>query len=377
MTHYIDTMVRKLAVKRDKRKVYRGRGVYSVINKEILMIESRSFIRHQLKEAIEPYQDIQLIGLAKDLQRGYELCKDHTPNIVIIDGKLLLDEELHFACKLMMMHPMQVIAIADEGTYDQLMTIRDQTLCLHNIILISQNNRIEGILDVLGAVLRHDQMAKDINNRFMDRIRKTYANVGEDVIAIGASTGGVSAIEMVLADLVGDMPPVLMVQHMSKTFTTKMAERLCMISTIMVKEAVDGEFVRKNVAYLAPGDQHMMIVEKEGHYCIQLDHGSLIHYQRPAVDRLFESVAEVVGSKSVGVLLTGMGRDGASGLKQMKESGAYTIAQDAASSVVFGMPKAAIEMGAACEVTSVEFIGKRIIELGSIRPVEGSIQNAV
>lgn len=150
-----------------------------------------------------------------------------------------------------------------------------------------------------------------------------------------------------------------------------------MISKITVKEAEDGEFIRKNVAYLAPGDQHMMITEKNGHYCIQLDRGGLIHYQRPAVDRLFESVAEVVGPKSVGVLLTGMGRDGADGLKQMRDTGAYTIAQDAASSVVFGMPKAAIELGAACEVTSIEFIGKKLLELSAITPVRRVIQDAV
>lgn len=180
------------------------------------MIESRSFIRHQLKQAIDPYRDMEIVGLAKDLQRGYELCKEHNPNIVIIDGRLLLDVELNFACKLMMMHPMQVIAIADEGTYDELLNVRGGTLCLHNIILIGENNRTEGILDVVGAVLRYDQMAKDISNRYTAKIEKTYASVGDDIIAIGASTGGVSAIEMVLSDLTGDMPPVLMVQHMSK-----------------------------------------------------------------------------------------------------------------------------------------------------------------
>lgn len=331
--------------------------------KNILMIEPKAAIRQKIYRETEKYGEMEVTATAKTLVRGYELSRDKENNVLILDGRLLLDEDLEFTCKLMSIRPMQLIVTADAKTYDSLMEMKADKLCMHNLIMIDSYDMDSGVQDVIGAVLSHDQMIRDITNRYEEKMKQSYASVSEPVIAIGASTGGVTAIEMVLTGFEGAMPPVLMVQHMSKTFTEKMAQRLASITRLEVVEAKEGDCLRRNVAYLAPGNRHMTIRADGGHYRICLDEGPLVHYQRPAVDRLFESVAKEAGEKSIGVLLTGMGKDGAMGMKKMKDRGAYTIAQDAASSVIFGMPKAAIDIGAACEVASVDHISERVQEL--------------
>lgn len=341
------------------------------------MIEKRAFVRHHLKKALERYSEFTIVGVAKDLVRGFELCQDREPDIIILDGKYLLDEDKDFACKLLATRPMQIIAIADKAIHDHLALRDDSKICLHNLVELDGHKVEKSILDIVGAVLKHDVMIKDIKSRYNQKIKKTYANSDEAIIAIGASTGGVEAIENVLKGLRGDTPPILMVQHMSKIFTTKMARRLTKITIVTVKEATQGEYLRRNVAYLAPGDQHMTIEEDKGNYRIKLDTGPMVHYQRPAVENLFESVAKVSGHKSVGILLTGMGKDGAKGLSDMRKAGAYTIAQDAASCVVFGMPHAAIELGAACEVTPINEVAKRIEELSAVEVPKRKIRDAV
>lgn len=280
---------------------------------------------------------------------------------------------------MLALRPMQIIVLADEFVYEELMRLEYDENCIHNLIMLDKSKILESLLDMVGAILRHDRMRKDIESRYYQKLEKTYAKVGEPVIALGASTGGVSAIEMVLTKLKKEVPPILMVQHMSKAFTGKMAERLSKLSAIQVKEASDGEIIRRNVAYLAPGDKHMTIEKYKGNYRIKLDLEPLIHYQRPAVEKLFDSVADQVGEDAIGVLLTGMGRDGANGLLNMRNSGgAYTIAQDAASCVVFGMPKAAIELDAACEIAPpIEVVSSRMMELGGITSKDEEIRSAV
>lgn len=347
------------------------------VSKRILLIEHRSFVRLHLKHEMEAYEDIEIVGVAKDLTRGYELCRDKAPNIIVMDGRSFLREDRDFACKMIAMRPMQIIALADDLVYDELIAMNQRSMCIHNLILLDKSKILESLLDIVGAALRHDRMMKAIESNYYQKIEKTYTKAGDPVIAIGASTGGVSAIEQVITGIRGDAPPILMVQHMSKTFTGKMAERLCKLAKMEVKEAEDGEYIRNNVAYLAPGDQHMTVEAYKGNYRIRLDHGPLVHYQRPAVEKLFESVAKEIGDQSIGVILTGMGRDGAQGLLQMREAGAYTIAQDAASCVVFGMPRAAIELDAACEITSVDEVAGRLMELSAVTIQTEEVRDAV
>jgi two-component system chemotaxis response regulator CheB len=169
-------------------------------------------------------------------------------------------------------------------------------------------------------------------------------------LAIGASTGGTEAIKEILVNLPPTSPGLVIVQHMPPKFTTSFAERLNQLAELEVKEAEDGDSVLPGRALIAPGNQHMLLHRSGARYLVRVKTGPPVNHQRPSVDVLFESAAQAAGSNAVGVILTGMGADGAAGLKAMRLRGAYTIAQDEASCVVFGMPKEAIKLEAACKV---------------------------
>lgn len=184
------------------------------------------------------------------------------------------------------------------------------------------------------------------------------------IIAIGASTGGTEAIKTVLTTMPPNSPGIVIVQHMPAQFTTSFAERLDSLSQITVKEAKDGDSVTNGQALLAPGNFHMLLKRSGARYYVQVKKGPLVHHQRPAADVLFRSVANYAGRNAVGIILTGMGADGATGLLEMKQAGAKTIAQDEKSCVVFGMPKEAIKVGAVDKVVDIRNVAK--IALGMI-----------
>jgi two-component system chemotaxis response regulator CheB len=181
------------------------------------------------------------------------------------------------------------------------------------------------------------------------------------IIAIGASTGGTKAIETVLTSMPANAPATVIVQHMPEAFTRAFAERLNQICRMEVREARDNDHAIPGLALIAPGNYHMLLKRSGGSYLVRIKNGPRVHYQRPSVDILFQSVAKSAGGNAVGAILTGMGADGAKGLLAMKESGAYTIAQDEATSVVFGMPKEAIELGAAHKIVPLSSITQEIL----------------
>jgi two-component system chemotaxis response regulator CheB len=186
------------------------------------------------------------------------------------------------------------------------------------------------------------------------------------VIAVGASTGGTEAIKRFLHSLPPDMPPILIVQHMPANFTASFAQRLDETCVLHVKEAEDKELVKRGTAYIAPGGKHMTIRNFGGNTMICVSDGELVNRHRPSVNVLFNSVAEVKGKHAVGVIMTGMGDDGASGILAMKEKGAFTIAQDESTSVIFGMPHKAILAGGIAEILPLDQIGKTICDHISI-----------
>jgi two-component system chemotaxis response regulator CheB len=188
------------------------------------------------------------------------------------------------------------------------------------------------------------------------------------IIAIGASTGGTKAIEAVLTRMPPTAPGIVIVQHMPEHFTTSFAQRLNEVTPLEVREARDNDHVIPGVALIAPGNHHMLLARSGGTYLVKIKDGPRVHYQRPSVDVLFKSVAEAAGRNAVGAILTGMGADGASGLLAMRAGGAYTLAQDEASCVVFGMPKEAIKLGAADEVVSLESMTHSILQALQAHP---------
>ena len=200
------------------------------------------------------------------------------------------------------------------------------------------------------AILPSDSSAPGIQGR-------------DSVIAIGASTGGSIALREVLAPLPADMPGIVIVQHMPKAFTASFAESLNKECRLNVCEAREGEKVERGKVLISPGDQHMMLKLVGKEYAVTMNSGELVNRHRPSVDVLFRSVANLVGKKSVGVILTGMGDDGAMGLSEMHDAGSLTMAQDEESCVVYGMPRKAVECGAVDEVRNLEEIVRRLIEL--------------
>jgi two-component system chemotaxis response regulator CheB len=182
------------------------------------------------------------------------------------------------------------------------------------------------------------------------------------VLAIGASTGGTKAIEAVLTRMPADSPATLVVQHMPPGFTKSFAERLNKMCAMEVREAVDNDPVAPGTVLIAPGNFHMLMHRSGAYMSVRVKTGPQVHHQRPAVDILFQSVAQQAGRNAIGVVLTGMGADGARGLMQMREAGAHTIAEDESTCVVYGMPKEAIEMGAAAEIVPLPMVAARIAE---------------
>lgn len=192
---------------------------------------------------------------------------------------------------------------------------------------------------------------------------KALAETTNKVIAIGASTGGTEALKVVLTGMPPNAPGILVVQHMPAHFTTSFAERLNDLSAISVKEAEDGDSLVNGTALIAPGNYHMLLKRSGARHYVQVKQGPLVHHQRPAVDVLFHSVASYAGSNATGVILTGMGADGAQGMLKMKEAGARTVAQDEKSCIVFGMPKEAIKLGAVDKVVPLKDVGKTTLRM--------------
>jgi two-component system chemotaxis response regulator CheB len=194
------------------------------------------------------------------------------------------------------------------------------------------------------------------------QLNSLLARTTHKVIAIGASTGGTKAIEAVLKGMPATSPGTVIVQHMPETFTSSFAKRLNEVCQMQVREAVDNDRVVPGTALLAPGNRHMLLYRKGGTYFVNIKNGPRVHYQRPAVDVLFRTVAKTAGQNAVGVSLTGMGADGAKGLLEMQQNGAPTIAQDEKSCIVFGMPKEAIKIGAADKIVPLSRISQEIIK---------------
>lgn len=185
----------------------------------------------------------------------------------------------------------------------------------------------------------------------------------EKMVLIGASTGGTEAIKAVLTALPAQFPPILIAQHMPEVFTKSFADRLNTQCALTVKEAEEGEMIKANHVYIAPGFAHLMLQKRGMQFFVALSRGNEVNRHRPSVDVLFRSGANMLGAAAIGVILTGMGRDGARGLAELRQTGAYTIAQNEASCVVFGMPKEAIALGGVAEVLSIEHIAPRLLGL--------------
>jgi two-component system chemotaxis response regulator CheB len=292
------------------------------------------------------------------------------PHVIVLDIEMPGMDGLTFLTRLMATDPLPVVICSARAGEDAAVAI--EALARGAIdVLPKPRLGVKDFLSDTSMLLVDTVRAAALSKRGAAAIRAARAPLTEVpksvaatwAVAIGASTGGTEALAIVLGALPRDSPAVLVVQHMPEGFTKAFAGRLNGLSAMQVKEAADGDPIRQGEVLLAPGNRHLSVARDGPRFVARLDQASHVNRHRPSVDVLFRSVAETFGSRSVGVLLTGMGKDGACGLLEMKIRGAQTIAQDEATSIVFGMPKEAIALGAASRILPLQNIGPGILDL--------------
>ena len=324
----------------------------------VLIVDDSAIVRKILSEALTGEPDIEVVGTAPDPYVARDKILALNPDVLTLDIEMPRMDGLTFLRKLMEFHPMPVIVISSLGQASCKAALNALESGAVEVLAKPGGPYSVGELRMaIGSKIRAAAAAR-LRTRPARPATTSPANAtasksapslnGFDptkVIAIGASTGGTEAIADVLTHIPENSPGIVITQHIPANFSRAFAERLNTICRINVKEAADGDQLAPGLALIAPGDFHMLLRKRPGGYFVAVKDGPRVCYQRPSVDVMFRSVAEVAGSKAVGVLLTGMGSDGAAGMLQMKQAGAETIAQDEDTCVVFGMPREAIRMG--------------------------------
>jgi two-component system, chemotaxis family, protein-glutamate methylesterase/glutaminase len=301
------------------------------------------------------------------------------PDVIVLDLEMPRMDGLTFLRKLMAERPLPVVICSSLAESSSELTMRALQLGAVDVVLKPKVRIGEALSDSAIALIdtvRAAAQAKVGRARLRTKeapaakaatlpppvTRARDRIVSSPVIAIGASTGGTEVLKQLLDAMPADAPPIVIVQHMPERFTAAFAKRLNETSAMTVREAMAGDVLRTGTALIAPGDRHLSLAwNGPGSIGVALHDGPLVNRHRPSVDVLFSSAARTLGASAIGVLLTGMGRDGAIGLLEMRKAGALTVAQDEASSIVFGMPKAAIELGAAVRVVAADLIAATLI----------------
>lgn len=354
----------------------------------VLIVDDSAFVRKILKNELLKYDDIEVIGEAADPYAAREIIAENKPDVITLDIEMPRMDGITFLEKLMKYYPIPVIIVSSVTAQNRELILKAMNLgaievinktgsqySLPDTIRLIKAIKNASLINIekmnYTAEVNHDSniikaQKTDLHYK-SDNYQASIQNVPalqttDKLIAIGASTGGTKALEIVLAGLPPDVPAVLVVQHMPEGFTESFARRLDSICCLRVKEAADGDYLVSGTVFIAPGNKHMVLARSGARYYIKIKDGPHVHHQKPSVDVLFHSVARNAGPNAVGVILTGMGADGASGMLEMHDSGSYNIAQDEQSSVVFGMPKEAIKLGAADEITALDKIAGKIVK---------------
>lgn len=340
---------------------------------KVLIVDDSALIRGVMKEIISAQPDMDVVGTAPDPLAARELIKQTNPDVLTLDVEMPKMDGLDFLERLMRLRPMPVLMVSSLTERGSEITLRALELGAVDYITKPKISIQSGMLEYAELIAEKIRMAararvratpppqaKGQGSAALASVRNPLIS-SEKLIIIGASTGGTEAIKEFLIQLPSDSPGVLITQHMPEGFTRSFANRLDKLCRISVKEAEGGERVLPGHAYLAPGHSHLKLVRSGANYMTQLDDGPPVNRHRPSVDVLFESAAVAAGKNAVGVILTGMGKDGAAGMLKMKEAGAYNLAQDEASCVVFGMPREAIAIGATHDVGPLSELPGRVM----------------
>lgn len=335
----------------------------------VLVVDDSAVVRKVLTEELSKYEGIEVVGSAIDPYIAREKIISLRPDVITLDLEMPRMDGLSFLSKLMKFYPLPVIVVSSLTPENSATAIK--ALELGAIDVICKPGSAYSIPNVshrLVTAIRAAATAKVVKMQDASESQSSVASISgfqlqttHRIIAIGASTGGTKAIEAVLTKLPPTTPGIVIVQHMPEYFTAGFAERLNQICRMEVREAKNNDPVVPGVVLIAPGNYHMVLEKSGARYFVKIKDGPYVHYQRPSVDVLFHSVAANAGRNAVGAILTGMGADGAQGLLKMRENGAHTIAQDEQSCVVFGMPKEAINLGAADEIVPLQDVAQALL----------------
>ncbi|MBP1203711.1 two-component system chemotaxis response regulator CheB [Duganella sp. 1411] len=333
---------------------------------KVLIVDDSALIRSVMSEIINSQPDMEVVGAAPDPLVARELIKQTNPDVLTLDVEMPKMDGLDFLEKLMRLRPMPVVMVSSLTERGSEITMRALELGAVDFVTkpkISIQAGMREYTDLITDKIRAASKAR-VRARVLPQpgaegqaplpqLRNPLTS-SEKLIIIGASTGGTEAIREFLMQMPSDCPGILIAQHMPEGFTRSFAKRLDSLCKISVQEAAGNERVLPGHAYIAPGHSHLYLTRSGANYMTRIDQADPVNRHRPSVDVLFRSAAQAAGKNAVGVILTGMGKDGAAGMLEMRTAGAYNFAQDEASCVVFGMPREAIAVGAAHEVGALQ-----------------------
>ena len=347
----------------------------------VLIVDDSAVVRQTLTKIINEDPNLEVMGAASDPYFAAKKIAHEIPDVITLDIEMPRMDGLTFLKKIMTQHPIPCVVISSLTTSGAETSLKAMEYGAVEIItkpiLSSTTFNEETSIRIIDAIkaaaiskIKRKTAPPDIKvepKYTADAVIPTHASrsmikTTEKVIAIGASTGGTEAIRELLMTLPLDSPGIVIVQHMPEEFTRSFANRLNELCQISVKEAKNGESVLRGQALIAPGNHHTLLKRSGARYYVEVKQGEMVNRHRPSVDVLFRSVAQYAGKNAIGVILTGMGNDGAHGLKEMKDAGAFNIAQDEKSCVVFGMPNEAIKLNAADKILPLAQIGDHIIK---------------
>jgi two-component system chemotaxis response regulator CheB len=338
---------------------------------KVLVVDDSAVVRQILSRELSKAPDIEVVATAPDPFIARNKIIQHEPNVMTLDIEMPRMDGLTFLRKVMKHHPVPTIVVSSLTPKGSAMAL--EALNAGAIDVVSKPGAAYTVGDVSDILIDQVRAASLVSFEKINTIRQklesepvarlSLAKTTDRIIAIGASTGGTVAIEYLLRQMPANCPGIVIVQHMPEKFTKAFADRLNNMCDIDVREARDGDSVASGTALVAPGNFHMVVKRSGARYYVEIREGPPVFHQRPSVEVMFNSIAKYVGANAVGIILTGMGADGSSGLLAMRQSGGRTIAQDEKTCVVFGMPGEAVKLGAAEFVLPLQKITAKAIEL--------------
>lgn len=349
----------------------------------VLVVDDSATVRQSLKEILETDPAIEVMATASDPYVAVERIREQVPDVITLDVEMPRMDGITFLQKIMSQHPIPVVicsTLTEKGSETAIAALEKgavdiitkpklgtkqffQEACVHicDVVKSAAQVHVRDRRTPAPAVRVQPKLTADAV--IAKPTSQAMIQTTEKIVAVGASTGGTEALREFLQALPADSPGIVIVQHMPEKFTASFAARLNQLCAVTVKEAADGDSVIRGQVLIAPGNKHTLLKRSGARYFVEVKDGPLVSRHRPSVDVLFRSAARYAGKNCVGVIMTGMGDDGALGMLEMKEAGAINIAQDEASCVVFGMPAEAIKLGGVNKILSLEKIANEVIHL--------------